>query len=182
MEIIKITCPQCQARFTLKAPSMQAVKGKFFKCTKCGCTMPYESLIPAAVPNSPAGANLDPQSQYPDSAAAFHAPTQIQHPSEGRLLLSIVSTGKTFGLSRGRYTLGRDSADSKASVRLAPDKYMSRLHAGISVGNGSARLTNQSNTSPIVVNGRKLEFGRSVEIHPGDNIQIGATKIIVGYQ
>lgn len=178
MKILKLSCPDCGAKYTLKAPSLNAVRGKIFNCPKCACSAGYEELIPGLA---------DEASEMPSrhiAAPEFsrQAARQMVNGAEGRLLLHVPTTGKTFGLSNGRYTLGRDSSDSRATVKLAPDPYMSRMHAMLIVNANQARLTNQSNTSLITLNGNTIPFGRSANIAPGDTLVIGQTEIKVDYQ
>lgn len=177
MEIYKIICPQCGSRFTLKVPNPNALVNKTFKCPKCG----YSSGYPELLSNATVGHASLPGQNSPMAAPGNH--TQIASPgNQGNLVLTVQTTGMRFALAEGQYTLGRDSADSKASLRLAPDPYMSRLHAGLVVARGKARITNQSNTSPIGINGQALKFGHSAYLNNGDNLQIGATDIKVNFQ
>lgn len=97
-------------------------------------------------------------------------------------VLKVIETGRLFPLAVGQFILGRDSADSRATLRLAPDPYMSRSHAHLSVSYGATGmvklvLTPMNSQNVVYVNGARISAGASVELHPGDEILLGMTNI-----
>ena len=151
MATAKIECPKCHSRFTLNAPSLEAMASKPFLCPKCG--------VPSA-----------------------DGKTHVA--SRGNLVSLVVeTTGRTFSLAQGVYTLGRDSSDSRASLRIAPDPYMSRLQAGLEVSPGTSgtkcRVVGLNATNPVFVNNVRLEPNTGVSLKNGDRLLLGMTKVIV---
>jgi len=102
--------------------------------------------------------------------------------AKGKMSLVVESTGMSFPLMQGTYILGRASSDSKATLKLAPDPYMSRQHARLYVGavNGKIQchLCGLASTNPIFVNDKKIETGSPVTLKSGDKILLGMTTIL----
>lgn len=89
----------------------------------------------------------------------------------------------TIKLPQGpTYYLGRNSADSTAKIKLAPDKTMSRVHAGMrtKIINGKIefQITSIKDTNPVYVNGIAVPQGKAVTLKSGDNIVMGNTTIV----
>lgn len=96
--------------------------------------------------------------------------------------LVIRETGRAIPLKPGQYILGRDSSDSGATMRLAPDPYMSRRHAHLSVAlgvDGLMRLTitGMNSQNDIFINSCRLYPGASAQVNPGDEILLGMTNL-----
>lgn len=99
-----------------------------------------------------------------------------------RPLLIVESMKRSFRLSNGEYILGRESSDSQANIKLAPDPYMSRCHARLRVGrtaNGemAANLTAMNSQNDIFINNKRLPVGATARLRPGDVILLGTTKV-----
>lgn len=96
--------------------------------------------------------------------------------------LSVLSTGASFPLMPGIYILGRDSSDSRATLRLAADPYMSRQHARltVSVASGKAvcQICSLSTTNTLFVNGKEVPKGKTLTLRHGDKILMGMTEIV----
>ena len=52
MATAKIECPKCHSRFTLNAPSLEAMASKPFLCPKCGFSSSFACCIRTAYPHS----------------------------------------------------------------------------------------------------------------------------------
>ncbi|MDE6271740.1 MAG: FHA domain-containing protein [Muribaculaceae bacterium] len=96
--------------------------------------------------------------------------------------LVIRETGRAIPLKPGQYIMGRDSSDSGATMRIAPDPYMSRRHAHLSVAvgvDGIMRLTitGMNSQNDIFINSCRLYPGASAAINPGDEILLGMTNL-----
>ena len=179
MASVKIECPNCRSKFTLKTPSLEAMANKPFRCPKCRYVAPFGKLINRRSVAAPLHTTIggDPNAQPVDK-------TRIAASGASLVELVIEESGKTLKLGSGIYTIGRDSSDSRASLKISPDKYMSRLHAQIEVSSnptGHAKplchISGLNATNPTFVNNRKLETGESTELKNGDKLLLGMTKI-----
>ncbi len=77
----------------------------------------------------------------------------------------------------GTFTLGRNSSDSSATVKLTPDKSMSRIHANMRVDAAAKayQICTVKNTNPVFVNGTALPVGKMCNLKVGDKIKMGDT-------
>lgn len=195
---IKISCPACRRNFTLRAPNPAALMQKTFRCPKCGTVTPFQTLLGRAgvpVPPQTSGGGLAPANPLkthlagPQVPPAFggghtqvHIPGATEPASSSSSYLMVKSSGRRFPLQAGEHILGRDSADSNATIRLAADPYMSRAHAHLTVthlAGGVARvvLTGMNSRNVVYVNNSRLYPGSTVELHPGDEILLGMTTV-----
>lgn len=99
-----------------------------------------------------------------------------------RAFLTIVGTGVRFTISEGQYTIGRRSSDSNASIQLAPDPYMSRLHARLAAKVINGRLVVQvcstKADNPIIINGNACPPGVPQTLRANDHLQLGMTHVV----
>lgn len=182
----KLTCPSCHNAYTLRTDSLSVLAGKNFRCTKCGTTLPFSRMIPG-VPSTSAGNRPSPRTNIAGPSGIPAAPAGGQHRtvvhSRGRgIILRVKETGKMFPVTEGTYILGRESSDSQATLRIAPDPYMSRAHASLTVSGGPVPqvvITPLNATNAVVVNSRQLKPGQTTRLGNGDNILLGMTNIIV---
>lgn len=189
MAEVKILCPQCGGRFTLRAPDLQAMASKSFRCPKCGFSAPFGQLMANAGHAQPTAPSFSsPLHTHiggaPNMGGGFSGKTAV-HTQSGLAQLEVMGTGRTFPLSQGVYTLGRDSVDSRASLKIAPDKFMSRLQARLQISsvNGSAncQIIGISATNPVFVNSSRLEPDQVVKLKNGDIILLGMTKVKIKF-
>lgn len=198
MPVAVIHCPNCRRKFTLKAPNFQVMADKRFNC-KCGYSTTFGKLLPGKTGPavvSPAYRPA-PQTPPPRPAAPMHthiaggpAPavpggkTNIAPAVNSAVVTFVVAeSGKRFNLSEGVYTLGRQSADSRATLQIAPDKYMGRLQATVETFRNAegiqCRIIGHSATNPVFVNSRKLRENEAVSLKNGDNLLLGMTHVLV---
>lgn len=184
MATTRLQCKLCGSTFTLRAQSLEAVASKPFKCPKCGYSTSLGQLMR---PGGGRGAgNLHTHiGGAPGMAAGNHTPTRIAG-SADKVIFEVAELKKAFRLGAGSYTIGRDSDDSQATLKLAPDRYMSRLQAQLNIQpimNQKlpliVRIKNLSPTNPIYVNNEMLDAGKSATLKNGDNLLIGMTKVVV---
>lgn len=83
----------------------------------------------------------------------------------------VLEDGAVFPLAEGEHTVGRDAA---ASIALAGQTGVSRLHATVRVAGGEAFISDSGSTNGTYVNGIKLS-GES-RLIPGDQIVFGGAK------
>lgn len=191
---IKICCPGCRRNFTLRTSNPASLNGASFKCPKCATSTPFRKLLtqtaggmatPPPVrggmqnPGMSPGTNLGGPRQGGIPAGGH---TQVHTTPVSEFSLVVKSSGRRFPLTPGEHVLGRDSADSRASIRLAPDPYMSRAHAMVSVvpsAGGAIRvsITGMNSTNVVYVNNSRLYPGSTLELHPGDEILLGMTTV-----
>lgn len=186
MREIKITCPRCHKSFTLKTQNPNAVMGKEFKCPKCGFSAPFRRLMGGHVTDDPAlhthiaGGGLSQSAGFGEMKTRIAG--QAQMGMTGTMSLIVESTGMSFPLMPGTYILGRASSDSKATLKLAPDPYMSRQHARLvidtSMGKLQCQLSSLASANPIFINNKKIPQGSAVTLKSGDKILLGMTTIM----
>lgn len=183
MASIKIVCPGCRASFVLKAPSIQSVASKNFRCPKCGTTTSFGHIFNVMRQSQPFHTNIGGASL---KGRGFNSHTRIAGPPLGKLLLEVKELGRDFQLGYGTYTLGRESEDSRASLKIAPDRYMSRQQAVLEIEPSHVpevpllvRISNISPTNPIYVNDKKLDTGMNANLKNGDVLLLGMTKVEV---
>ena len=183
MATAKVQCPGCGSGFTVKAASIESLSGKMFRCPKCGVTLPFARVLTGAV----APGAMPPQQALHTHIAGAPTGSPMGAPAKTRvaggaaagITLRLDATGQAFPLGPGTYTLGRDSSDSNATVKLAPDRYMSRMQASLTIGPGGASIAGLSPTNPIIVNGNRVDMGKPVALRNGDRLQLGMTNITV---
>lgn len=177
MPVAKIECPQCHGRFTLKTPSLEAMAPKIFRCPKCGHSATFGRLLG---PDARVTAQM--HTHIAKGAATQDGKTHVSTRSN-LASLTVESTGRTFPLGQGTYTLGRDSSDSRSTLRIAPDRYMSRLQANLEVmalPNGvRCRISSANDLNPVIVNSTKLAQGQSLDLRNGDRILLGSTYVSI---
>lgn len=184
MATIKIICPGCKSNFILKAPSLQGMVSKTFRCPKCGLSTSFGQLLSRGGQQPPLRTRIG---GTPGMAPPAHNSTRIANNVNGKLVLEVKELGRVYPLGEGTYTIGRESGDSRASLKIAPDRYMSRQQAVLEIRPSSsfpgspltARISNISTTTPIYVNETKLETGQSANIKNGDLLLLGMTKVTV---
>lgn len=186
MKEIKITCPGCHKSFTLKTQNTSAIMGKEFRCPKCGFSAPFSMLIGGHGVNDFALhthiAGGGPSQNAGPCGQKTKVAQQAQMGTKNSMSLVVESTGMCFPLMPGTYILGRASSDSKATLKLAPDPYMSRQHARLvvnsSFGKMQCQLCGLASTNPIFVNNKKIPQGSAVTLKSGDKILLGMTTIL----
>lgn len=196
-----IKCPSCGRRFELrhKAPVT-------FSCPKCNYRAPFSEVMEnehASMMDTPPAFNggATVQDSRPtevvnvndkdgktsvhnvDSQMAGSDKTQVVfktghlHVMQGNRIVQDIKLGT------GVYTLGRMSSDSTANIKIAPDTYMSRVHARMKVvaGTGSVNqyiLTPLKDNNPVYVENREIPYGKSAVLRSGCKIVMGATTVI----
>ena len=178
MSTTPIICPQCRKRYTIKAQNLSAISGQRFQCPKCG----YATTIGAMLRSSAGGPPNVLKTHIAGGQAKPVGGTQVV--SRNNIVTLVVeSTGMTFPLSQGVYTLGRQSSDSRASLQIAPDRYMSRLQANLEVSmlptGAMCRIMGVSSTNRIFVNNREIEPNSAAVLKNGDSLLLGMTKVLV---
>lgn len=185
MKVIKISCPNCHNAFTLKTQNPNALMAKEFKCPKCGFFEPFSMLLGGKPSDNPALHTHIAGGGFAPSAGFGALKTKVAGQTQAcSMSLVVESTGRSFPLKPGTYILGRASSDSKATLKLAPDPYMSRQHARLTVtpntGPGMAyELCGLASTNPIFVNNKKIPIGQTIILHPGDKILLGMTTVVL---
>ncbi|MGM9853597.1 MAG: FHA domain-containing protein [Muribaculaceae bacterium] len=96
----------------------------------------------------------------------------------------VLESGRRIPIFPGEHILGRDSSDSGAEIHVAPDIYMSRSHARLSVAVGpdnsvQCSLTPLESANSIVVNSRALRTGEQTTLANGDRVLLGITGFTV---
>lgn len=182
MPTASIECPKCRKRYSLKAPNFAAMASKPFRCPKCGFAAPFGQLLPHAPAGSPAVAL-----HTHIAGGAKPTPGGKTHVASRPCVVNIVieKSGRSFPLAQGSYTVGRDSSDSRATLKLAPDPYMSRVHARIDVtpvmAGVSVSIIPMNSANDVFVNNARCNPGVPVPLHDGDSILLGMTTVRVKF-
>ena len=176
MQEMPVKCPRCNKRFNLKARNLSAMESRPFRCPVCGYMAPFGNLM-----HSRNRGPMPPQ-----------MPSTPMHPREdktriavnpGEVRLTVKSTGRSIPVGQGSHILGRDSADSMANLKIAPDRYISRQHAKLDVlkveGSMVCRITPMRATNDIFVNNRRVRAEETELLKNGDQILLGMTTITV---
>jgi len=177
---LKFKCPTCGKPYSVKAPSQQALSTRIFNCPNCRQATPYSMLIDKA--KAPAAATPPPLHTYIGHSDAGNnaAPTAKTRFSQTTPVVLALDNGRRIPVAAGQHVLGRDSADSPATIRVAPDIYMSRTHARMTVqadGTGAVRcfITPLRTANPIIVNSRTLAENETTALANGDKVLLGMT-------
>lgn len=187
MALANLQCPNCRSRFKLKADNIHAMMARPFNCPKCGYAATFGALMGAAAPPPPSPSPMHTHiggTPRNNPQAGGYGETRIASASNNKVWLEVEGTGKTLQLGLGKYTMGRDSADSRASLKIAPDKYMSRMQAVIDITQSpnpavplNVVIQNLSQTSPVYVNAQQLGPGMTMGVKNGDVLLLGMTKV-----
>lgn len=196
-----IQCPSCRRRFELrhKAPMT-------FTCPKCKHRAPFSDVVKnenTGMMDTPPdfNASVAMQENHPtevvkvndkdgktsvynfDSQMADNDKTKVVfktghlHVMQGDRIVQDIKLGV------GVYTLGRMSSDSPASVKIAPDNYMSRVHARMKVVQSTGTvnqyiLTPLKENNPVYVENKAIPYGKSAVLRSGCKIVMGTTTVI----
>ncbi len=119
--------------------------------------------------------------QQPALGPGTKVVNELQLPKKAYLdmVFQGMPAGSVMLPNAGQVTVGRNSNDSPAQLKLTADIAMSRVHAGIRVnGNGPQRtyqITSAKNENPVYVNSKPIKQGQAVTLKPGDKLQMGYT-------
>lgn len=194
-----IKCPQCGNLFRLyKKPS------KTFHCPKCEYSAPFKDVMKSSMSSTkvdtPSNSSDAAQQENPTRVVDFGEKTRVvdagdktklvpglQQPANKTGMFQVLFKGSGIGVVRlpqsGEFTLGRRSSDGGAKIKLAPDKTMSRIHAGMrTVRNNQGAIAYQITTikpdNPVYVNSVMIRRGEIYLLKPGDKVQMGETTLI----
>lgn len=153
-----------------------------FKCPHCGQSTPFREIFgcaPAMAPNSqqPLKTHIAGGVGYP--ATAGSQKTRVV--KTGPLAIVVENSGRRIPVGVGSYILGRDSSDSGASIKVAPDPYMSRLHARLDITREGNRMKcviqPLKSSNAVIINSERVEEGQEKAIKPNDKVVLGMTTI-----
>lgn len=181
MSQYKITCPKCKNNYSLKVPNVEKLKGKSFTCAKCGLKINFDDVfgLTSNEEISKASSSLKTQLWGNTGLAGLDNHTRVAR-QQNNITIEIIGSNKKYNLSPGSYTLGRDSIDSNANVKLSPDPYMSRLHARLDISASSPSsvvLIPMNPKNNIFINDYRVSPNNPICIKNGDIILLGMTKI-----
>ena len=178
----RFKCPKCLRDISLKAESKESLMTAVFQCPHCGQSTPFATIFGArAQAPSPARQDLHTHiAGYGAAAGMGQMPFQKTRVAQaGPLAIVVEDTGRRIPVGVGSHILGRESSDSSASVKLAPDPYMSRLHARLDImreGNRvSCRIQPLRSSNAVIVNSSRLEEGETMMLKPNDKVVLGMT-------
>ena len=163
-EVVK--CPMCSRKYKLQG-NIEDLRQENFVC-KCGFWAPFTAIL----------GNIDPP--------PIHPPGNNDGPITKRVNTSaslyIPSCNKRIPLHSGTQTLGRNSCDSTAELKLAPDPYMSREHAlieeKITDGKKFYYFEVMKGKSRVYINKKPCYPGKKVLLKNGYTLMLGETQVI----
>lgn len=192
-----IKCPACGVMFKLKDKPKSD-----FRCPKCGHKAPFAQVLAGAGMGKPqmqpsSGGNVTACGESGDKTKIVNMAEKTKivetgdktkvvpglQPHKGGSL-TVLFMGVKMGVVKladsGSFTLGRRSSDSGATVKLAPDMAMSRVHAAMRVvktpqGIPVYQITTVKSENPVFVNGKPVPKGAACRLKTGDLIKMGNT-------
>ena len=171
-----ITCPICKKRYNLTPKDPNTLMQKTFTCPNCKYMAPFTTIL-----NQPIGHN-DQEKTGMAVQTGKHSFTKVLNKQNSNAYLTVIGNNVKFILNPGVYVLGRKSSDSKATIQIAPDITMSRQHARLAVkmvgGKMMAQVICLKENNPIYINGKPYLIGQPCTLKPGDNLQMGATRLV----
>lgn len=175
MGAIQIKCPWCSAILSVK--ETEGMETKKVLCPVCRTQHAFTEFRKVTLRN-PTQANSD-HTVFPGFGLTnARQDSTTPPPDAGRL---IVSPGnKTYHLSEGENIVGRDSAGSKATVKIdtGNDKFMSREHLIINVQknpDGTMRhllALYKPNVNDTFLEHEPLIYGDTFVLKNGDSIEL----------
>lgn len=197
MKVLVIKCPTCQRKFKITCAAIEDLQDEAFKCPRCHYIAPFPVVFQwnqyaqstSDQPTVPPPPPTKIVQKGPKTKLATQIDTQGQQasneqasPPVHKAYLTLPSLKRRILLKDGNFIVGRDSIDSRASIRLAPDRYMSREHARLLVtSNGGAvacHITSFKDNNPVYVNGQAVPIGMMVKLNTGDQIKLGNTLVL----
>lgn len=198
MAVVEVSCPGCKQKYKLTANDPVSLVNQNFNCKKCGFTASFRLVLPK---NIVAKANQRPHLETHIVGAGGNAPTETGGTRNPAIAggagakttvsgqqsikaphLIVNGTNMDFTLLPGIYIIGRNSLDSKATLKLTPDMYMSREHAKlvVEVANGVpvSKITGLKPNNPIMLgNGKALPHGAVLTLSDGNVLKFGNTVV-----
>ena len=157
--LIVIKCPKCGTRLSFKP--IPNYREKKVTCPKCKHSAQAGNYI----------LEYDPEQVVQEE----NEDTRI---TSGQVYIRCVETGEQHTLKNGSNTIGRKVASPKAEITFVdPEKYMSKLHASISVVNTGGRtrlhLRDENSTNGTSIKGKQVPKGSIVLLSPGVEFKMG---------
>lgn len=167
---MKVVCPNCHERLSMKFKEGLNVEKALIKCPKCS----YKATLPNYQQGS-AGQG--------GGGSSNEESTQLNLHAMDRTVGSLYIDGKEFALSKGKISIGRKAETCRAQMQIpTSDMYMSRHHAYVTVKEGPYGLEHYiepfNPKNAIRINGNKIEQGDVVILSWGDKLMFGHTEVV----
>lgn len=177
MPTVKIVCPGCKGNFTCKVADINILASQTFNCPKCGIRIPFRQMM------APQKQSYQPLKTHIASGMAPQSQQKTRIAATGSGITLVVDvSGKRIPVPAGNHILGRESSDSNANIKIAPDPYMSRMQARLSVEitpqGPLTRIMSLNPSNPVFVNDRNIASNQ-VTLRNGDSILLGMTRVTV---
>lgn len=146
--LIVIKCPQCGSQLSFKPmPNYRQKKVTCPKCKHVAVAGDYHIVYDPGQVAKP--------DEREDTEMASGAPVAV---------IRCVETGEKFPLHMGNNRIGRKAQSPKAEIQFTDnDRYISKLHASISVINAGGRiqlhLRDEGSTNGTAINGKAIPPG-----------------------
>lgn len=194
---VTFCCPRCSftAPFSVviscqeMSSSTESTKADLPKSENLGSTM-------GSVAKNNSEMNTKTNVVIPPQHNATRVVEGLANPAKTRLVpnlqiqpkgvIQITYRGKNYGakeLPRGNpYTIGRNSSDGTAQVKITPDISMSRIHAKMRTGSSNGQpvyqISSARSENPVYVNGAPIQVGKGYILKSGDKILMGETTMV----
>ena len=158
--LVVIKCPECGSQLTFKpVPNYRIKKVTCPKCKHVATAGEYISV-------------------YDPTKATASVSEDVTRVNALTASIKCVETGQHFPLKNGQNTIGRKVSNPRASIVFDDeDRYMSKLHATISVVNAGGKvrlhLRDENSTNGTYINGKKVPIGSIVLLNPGTEFKMG---------
>lgn len=189
MAEIQVTCPGCSRKYLIRGTD-EVLRREMFECTHCGLQAPFSVVQDWSLTFSKKkGGTQSKPSQTTSSSEHKPEIQDVRHTlvtgrqilKGQRAFLNMPDFNRKLEIHEGTWVLGRQSSDSSADIRLAPDAYMSREHALLEVKSRDGRMTYMlkalKTNNPVYLNKSRINSSDVVMLQPGDTIVMGRTTI-----
>lgn len=206
-----ITCPSCNRSFNLtrKAPELFKCPKCGYSTPFTNILEASHSAAPGTKINVPGDGMASSPTQATSGAATQIAVGQNSEEQKTRVVAGLQGEGdqktqvvaslqqvpavlqvmanrsivKVLPLRPGQHTLGRLSSDSTATIKIAPDISMSRIHALMQTvkgpdGSMQFAIKPAKTSNPVYVNNKPIAQGTAAILRSGDVIIMGQTTVV----
>lgn len=187
--MIRVTCPQCSAKYRFDESLLKGKKKGFAKCQKC------DARIEVALDAEPASPEIpeprreivppeDPTAKVKkmrsDEAIGNETMTMskklgeaLDLPADKKYSLAVLqgkASGQIFAIAKSRTTIGRSGADI-----MLDDPECSRKHAVVEIQGAQVTVTDLGSTNGTFVDGQRIdrqELDKHSEFRIGEHVMM----------
>ena len=188
MKVVTMTCPgTCGKRYKITI-SDKDLASSTWTCPNCGYSAPFSVIAQMGhkPDNMPPISNKDKTVINNDGTGNHTTPASPRTQfATAKWELKIIGTNFTIPLpvESGKYVMGRNSGDSTATIKVAPDRTISREHAMLYIknqgGNFTFHIMGLKDNNPILINNQILPARRIVMLQENATIKMGKVSLML---